>query len=147
MRDPGLCQGADAATGVVVDRARYAEFFDKDARRAMVVKTQVNGSEVTGLHVGVRNVRRYFPKAVRVIELQLDHLQIQCGLSPEFWHGEPEIHDPRLCEWLDFKVGHHMGQRKEVRLAMTPAGTNMFRLRSSSVKGDGIAGMESRTEA
>ena len=29
----------------------------------MVVKTQFNGSEVTGLHVGVRNVRRYFPKS------------------------------------------------------------------------------------
>jgi len=111
----------------------------------MVVKTQFNGSEVTGLHVGVRNVRRYFPKAVCVIELQLDHLQIQCGLSPEFWHGEPQIHDPRLCEWLDFKVGHRAGGRKEVRLAMTPASTNVFRLRSSTVKVDGMAGIEPLT--
>jgi hypothetical protein len=127
---------------VAIWPARCAEFSDKNAGRAMVVKTQFNGSEVTGLHVGVRNVRRYFPKAARVIELQLDHLQIQCGLSPEFWHGEPQIHDPRLCEWLDFKVGHRMGERKEVRLAMTPAGTNIFRLRSSTVKVDGMAGIE-----
>lgn len=98
----------------------------------MVVKTQLKGGEVTGLHVGARNVRRYFPKAVRVIELQLDHLQIQCGLSPDFWHGQPEIHDPRLCEWLDFKIVHRLGERKEVRLAMMPAGTNTFRLRSSA---------------
>ena len=28
----------------------------------MVVKTQLKGSEVTGLHVGARNVRQYFPK-------------------------------------------------------------------------------------
>jgi hypothetical protein len=113
----------------------------------MVVKTQFNGSEVTGLYVGVRNVRRYFPKATRTIELQLDHLQIQCGLSPEFWNGEPQIHDPRLCEWLDFKLGHRMGERKEVRLAMTPAGTNIFRLRSSAVKRDGMAGIEPLTAA
>jgi hypothetical protein len=112
----------------------------------MVVKTQFSGSGVTGLYVGVRNVRRYFPKAVRVIELQLDHLQIRCGLSPEFWNGEPQIHDPRLCEWLDFKVGHHLGERKEVRLAMTPAGTNIFRLRPSRVKEDGMAGIEPITE-
>ena len=113
----------------------------------MVVKTQFNGSEVTGLHVGVRNVRKYFPKTIRVIELQLDHLQIQCGLSPEFWQGEPQIHDPRLCEWLDFKVGHRMGRRKEARLAMTPAGTNIFRLRSSTAKGDAMASMERRPAA
>ena len=113
----------------------------------MVVKTQFKGSEVTGLHIGARNVRRYFPKGIRVIELQLDHLQIQCGLSPEFWHGEPEIHDPRLCEWLDFKVVHRMGERKEVRLAMTPAGKNIFRLRSSAVKEDGMAGIEPLTAA
>lgn len=101
----------------------------------MVVKTQLKRGEVTGLHVGARNVRRYFPKTVQVIELQLDHLEIQCGLSPEFWHGQPEIHDPRLCEWLDFKIIHHLGGQREVRLAMTPAGKNVFRLRSSVVTG------------
>jgi hypothetical protein len=113
----------------------------------MVVKTQLKGTEITGLRVGARNVRRYFPRGVRVIELQLDHLQIQCGLAPEFWRGEPEIHDARLCEWLDFKVIHRMGERKAVRLAMTPTGKNVFRLRSSILKGDGIASMEPLTTA
>ena len=42
----------------------------------MVVKTQLRGGEITGLHIGARNVRRYFPTGARVIELQLDHLQI-----------------------------------------------------------------------
>lgn len=107
----------------------------------MVVKTQLTGGEVTGLHVGARNVRRFFPRGVRVIELQLDHVQIQCGLSPEFWDGRPEIHDPRLCEWLYFKVIHRLEERKEVRLAMTPEGKNTFRLRSV-MKGDGMAGIE-----
>ena len=104
----------------------------------MVVKTQLKGGEVTGLHIGARNVRRYFPKRIRVIELQLDHLQIQCGLSPQFWNGEPEIHDQRLCEWLDFKVVHQGGGRKDGRLAMIPAGKNSFALRSSAVARDGM---------
>ena len=69
----------------------------------MVVKTQIRGREVTGLHVGARNARRYFSQQTSIIELQLDDLNIQCGLSPEFWQGQPEIHDPRLCEWLDFR--------------------------------------------
>jgi hypothetical protein len=115
---------------------------DNGARQAMVVKTQLKRGEVTGLHVGSRNVRRYFPKGVRVIELQLDHLEIRCGLSHEFWHGRPEIHDPRLCEWLDFKIVHRLGELKEVRLAMIPAGKNIFRLRSSALKREVMTGME-----
>jgi hypothetical protein len=111
----------------------------------MVVKTQLRGSEVTGLHIGARNVRRYFPKGVRVIELQLDHLQIQCGLSPEFWKDRPEIHDPRLCEWLDFKVVRRTGEHKQVKLAMTRAGECIFRLRSEVQKQDPFAGMEAIT--
>jgi len=113
----------------------------------MVVKTQLRGGEVTGLHIGARNVRRYFPKGVCAIELQLDHLQIQCDLTSEFWNGRPEIHDPRLCEWLDFKVVHRMGEHKQVKLAMTPAGESIFRLRSDVPKEDPFAGMENITAA
>ncbi len=99
----------------------------------MVVKTQVNGTGVTGLHVGAKNVRRYFPKNVDTIELQLDHLKIQCGLSPEFWRGEPDIHDHRLCEWLDFKVFHRVSGERCLRLAMTPAGKNSFIVQSTAL--------------
>jgi hypothetical protein len=113
----------------------------------MVVKTQLRGGEVTGLHVGARNVRRYFPKDLRVIELQLDHLQIQCGLPPGFWKGQPEIRDPRLCEWLDFKVIHRMGERKQLKLAMMPTGKSIFRLRSVEQKEDSFAGLEAITAA
>ena len=117
----------------------------------MVVKTQLRGGEVTGLHIGAKNVRRYFPKGIRVIELQLDHLQIQCGLSPVFWNRQPEIHDPRLCEWLGFKVIHRTGARKQVKLAMLPAGESVFQLRfqlrSEVLKEDPFAGMEAITAA
>jgi hypothetical protein len=60
----------------------------------MVVMTQSKGPGATGLHVGADNVRRYFSKRIPVIELQLDHLRIQCCLSPDFWQSQPEIHDP-----------------------------------------------------
>ena len=62
----------------------------------MVVKTQCKGREVTGLHVGAANARRYFPRNVSAIELQLDHLRIECGLPPEFWSSQPEI-TTRAC--------------------------------------------------
>ena len=78
----------------------------------MVVKTQVNGTGVTGLHVGAKNVRRYFPKNVDTIELQLDHLKIQCGLSPEFSHGEPGHSRSQALQWLDFKVFHRVSGRR-----------------------------------
>jgi hypothetical protein len=94
----------------------------------MVVKTQSKGHAVTALHVGVNNVRRYFPKNVAEIELQLDHLQIQCGLRPGFWQGQPEISDPRLCAWLEAKHMRTQPDRSSIPLAMVPAGKNSFRL-------------------
>jgi hypothetical protein len=94
----------------------------------MVVKTHSKGLGATGLHVGVSNVRRYFPKRVAVIELQLDHLQIQCGLEPDFWQDQPEIHDPRLCAWLESKNLREMPGRTPIPLAMIPAGNNSFKL-------------------
>jgi hypothetical protein len=79
--------------------------------------------------VGASNVRRYFPKNISVIELQLDHLHIQCGLNPDFWNGEPEIYDPRLCAWLEAKNLHPRPTQPDVPLALIPAGDNAFRLR------------------
>ncbi len=98
----------------------------------MVVKTQSKGRGITGLHVGSSNVRRYFPKDTAVIELQLDHLQIQCGLEPDFWEGQPEIHDPRLCAWLESKNFRGKPNRAPIPLAMIPAGKHAFRLQPVS---------------
>ena len=69
----------------------------------MVVKTQCKGRKLTGVEVGAINVRRYFSRETREIELHLDHLLIQCGLNPDFWQGQTEIRDPRLCAWLESK--------------------------------------------
>lgn len=100
----------------------------------MVVKTQCKGHEVTGLRVGAYNARRYFPKNVSAIELQLDHLRIECGLPPEFWRGRPEIHDPRLCAWLELKQFHGKACRTPIPLDMIPSGENSFRLGPVSIK-------------
>jgi hypothetical protein len=94
----------------------------------MVVKTQSKGSGVTGLHVGISNVRRYFPQHISVIELQLDHLQICCRLEPSFWRDEPEIYDPRLGAWLMCKNLHAQPGRAPIPLALIPSGLNSFKL-------------------
>jgi hypothetical protein len=96
----------------------------------MVVTTQDNGRELVGLRVGAANVRKYFPKDMVAVELQLGDLRIQCSLSPEFWNGHPEIHDPRLGAWLKFKVSRTRSNRKPVALAMEQAGANAFTVRS-----------------
>jgi hypothetical protein len=101
----------------------------------MVVKTQSRGRGLTGLHVGAANVRRYFPRDTSIIELELDHLQIQCGLGPAFWQDEPEIHDPRLCAWLESKNFHTRPDRTPVPLVMIPSGRNSFKLQSVRLNG------------
>ena len=94
----------------------------------MVVTTQYVGFRVSGLYVGANNVRRYFSKRVQEVELQLDHLQIQCGLTARFWNGQPEIHDPRLCDWLESKNFHDKPCRTPIPLALIPSGKNVFKV-------------------
>lgn len=100
----------------------------------MVVKTQCKGHEVTGLLVGTYNARRYFPKNVSAIELELDHLRIECGLPPEFWSDQPEIHDPRLCAWLSSKQFNGKSCRTPIPLKMVPSGENSFRIGPLSLR-------------
>lgn len=94
----------------------------------MLVKTQSRGREYTGVAIGARNVRRYFPKQLDGIELTLDHLQIQCGLKPGFWDGEAQISDPRLCAWLESKNFRGKPGHPPIPLALIPCGNNSFRL-------------------
>lgn len=100
----------------------------------MVVTSQCSGHRVTGLYVGVNNVRRYFRQRVEEIELQLDHLRIQCGLPPNFWQDQPEIRDPRLCVWLESKQRNGNGHAS-VPMAMIPSGKNSFILGLTNRKG------------
>ena len=94
----------------------------------MVVKTHSKSRGKTGLDVGVSNVERYFSPGTRAIELQLGHLEIQCELPPDFWHGRPEIYDPRLCAWLEAKQWCGGIGQAPVSLSLIPSGKNSFRL-------------------
>jgi len=94
----------------------------------MLVKSQCSGNRVTGLVVGETNVRRYFPRKVKAINLTLDHLLIECGLASHFWDGEPEIHDPRLCLWLESKQFKDSNCRVSMPLYMVPTGEGTFSL-------------------
>lgn len=100
----------------------------------MFVKTHGN-REAIGLLIGAANARRYFPKEMGAVELRMGDLSIECRLTPEFWNGEPEIHDPRLCEWLKFKTMHERSSRKPVMMAMVQSGANSFTLQSLSTQG------------
>lgn len=100
----------------------------------MIVRAQSRGRGISGLYVGAANVRRHFPKGRFVVELQLDHLRIQCGLTPDFWQGQPEIYDSRLCAWLETRHMHRARDRTAVRLAMIPEGRNSFRLETISIE-------------
>jgi hypothetical protein len=49
-------------------------------------------------------------------------------LSPDFWLGQTEICDPRLCAWLESKNFNGRPGEEPVPLAMIPSGKNCFRL-------------------
>ena len=94
----------------------------------MVVKEKSRRQGMTGLHVGSGNVQRLFPPDVPTVELELDHLRITCNLQPEFWDGDPEIHDERLNSWLEAKRMNGKLSPSHAPLAMIPAGEHAFRL-------------------
>lgn len=100
----------------------------------MFVTSQCNGNRVTGLYVGASNVRRYFRRRAPSIELQLDHLRIACGLTPHFWQDQPEIHDPRLCAWLESKHRDAKNRRGPILMALIPSGKDSFILGTASLE-------------
>jgi hypothetical protein len=103
----------------------------------MVVQTQDrhfgrSGFGSVGLHIGSVNVQQYFPRNVKQVELELDHLRIVCSLDGSFWEDRPEIHDLRLSSWLESKrnsgkLGPHASP-----VAMIPSGEFSFRLQMMS---------------
>lgn len=95
----------------------------------MLVKTYKDGLSRTGLHIGEANAQRYFSRLRPSIELRLDDLHIQCTLTPDFWQGRPEIHDPRLSEWLEFKLARRGQGREPILLNLLSSGAGKFELR------------------
>jgi hypothetical protein len=98
----------------------------------MRVKTYRYELARTGLLVGEANARRYFSKRSPCIELRLDDLHIQCTLGADFWKGSPQIHDPRLSEWLEFKAGRRGAGRDSISVTLTPLKPGAFIVRAGT---------------
>jgi hypothetical protein len=94
----------------------------------MLVKAQYKGHAVTSLRVGRQNARRYFARSAPTIQLELGHLCIECGLPPDFWQGEAELRDWRLCAWLESKHNAGGSLNTQVTLTMIPSGENSFKI-------------------
>jgi hypothetical protein len=98
----------------------------------MLVTTYKDGRARTGLLIGEANVRRYFRKPTGSIELRLDDLNIRCTLDPDFWNGRPQIHDPRLSVWLEYKAGRRPGGRQPMHVSLVPSGADTFVVRPAA---------------
>lgn len=94
----------------------------------MLVRTQCKGRKVSGLYIGERNVRRNFPRHTTGVDFELGHLRIHCQLAAAFWKGQPEIRDPRLCEWLEFKLYRERSYRTSLPLMLVHVGRNRFKI-------------------
>lgn len=94
----------------------------------MVVQTRSRDGRFLGIHIGAENVRRYFPPTHSSIELLLGHLHIHCELEPEFWHGQPQIDDPRLADWLKAQCHRNRTPGSCVALTMTRVGDDCFQV-------------------
>jgi hypothetical protein len=92
----------------------------------MLVKPQCIGRRITGIYIGASNVRRYFPRHMVAIDLEIDHLRIRCTLHPDFWQDDPEIRDSRLSDWLELKQVRTAGKKTPIMLSMIPSGEESF---------------------
>lgn len=94
----------------------------------MLVQIEHKGRSVAGLLIGTRNAKRYFPQSKSTVDLELDHLRIQCGLQPSFWNDRPQLSDPRLSAWLETKNLYPRRDRRPVVLTLVPTDKNSYRL-------------------
>lgn len=94
-----------------------------------MVRTECKGRRVTGIYIGARNARRNFPRQDAAVEFELGHLRIGCELGPGFWRDQPRICDPRLCEWLEFKLYRERRYLTPLPLALVHSGRNAYRVR------------------
>jgi hypothetical protein len=101
----------------------------------MVVQILHNGRAVTGLHIGLKNVQRYFPRGRQIIDLELGrHLLIRCKLQPAFWRDQPNISDPRLNLWLAVRETESEMRHEHTRMSLVPVEGESFRLEFTSAQ-------------
>jgi len=69
------------------------------------------------------------------VELQLGDLHIQCKLSSMFWEGKPEIHDPRLCQWLKYKIFREGRKADPLTFSLVQSGVESFAVEPMARRG------------
>ena len=69
----------------------------------MIATMQTQGGSITGICIGSSDAAGDSLDGVQSIDLELDHLCIQCDLHMDFWLDRAEISDPRLGAWLEEK--------------------------------------------
>jgi len=97
----------------------------------MIVESRCGACRVEALYVGIENVRRYFPRSLRAVDLCFDHLRIQCALEPDFWIGRPEIRDVRVLDWLELK--RRVSGTRSQPMILVPDGERGFVLKEMRI--------------
>ena len=105
---------------------------------SLTLKSRRNGSEntkqrpdVTGLHVGASNVRRYFPRNARLSSCIWIISRYSVGSGLTFRRTSPRFSTRDLC-MVGVQDYHTRADHAPIPLAMIPAGKNSFRIRPVS---------------
>jgi hypothetical protein len=95
----------------------------------MLVSMQSDGHSITGIRMGMSDARRFFPQGLRSVDLELDHLRIQCDVRATESLDRAEISDPRLTAWLNEKLYWQKLPRTPVSAELVKSGKCAYRLK------------------
>ena len=93
----------------------------------MIVTMQSNGHSITGIRIDMFDARRFFPRGVNSVDLELDDLRIRCDVRANSRLHRAEISDPRLTAWLNEKFYWQRLPSTPVPVEMVKSG-NSYRL-------------------
>ncbi len=82
-----------------------------------------------GIRVGLPNVRQYFRRSWRTIEVEIDSLNRTFRLSRTFWTTCPEFRGKVIGAWLTKNKLAPWPRGKPPQVELVPLGGNRFRLR------------------
>ena len=89
------------------------------------------GSGTYGIRIGAPNRREHFDPAWKKVEIEMDGVSHEFGLTPGFWKDCPEIRDrgePRLRRWLERHRSVPWPKGNPPRMELVPLGRGRFRL-------------------
>ena len=93
----------------------------------MIVTMQSKSHSITGIRIGMYEARRFFPRGLNSVDLELDDLRIRCSIHANSRLNRAEISDPRLTAWLEEKFYWQKLPATPVPVEMVRSG-NAYRL-------------------